>query len=253
MGLKLLDLCSGIGGISKAAEWAGIETVGFCEINKFCQKVLKKNWPDVPIFDDIKTLNREVLDNAGIGRINIMAAGYPCQPYSLAGERKGEDDDRALWPYLFENISELRPDWFVGENVAGHVSLGLDNVLSDLESIEYTAQSFIIPACSVGARHLRYRIFTVANNDSERMERSITRPILWEPDLSARQVGKPFQEAERRYDTYQSRLCRSLHRLPGGVDRVRSLGNAVVPQQIYPIFAAITEIERIKELVKAGA
>jgi len=243
--LRLLSLFSGIGGIDLAAKWAGMETVAFCEIDPFCQRVLRKHWPEVPIFPDIRLLTKEVLERAGISGIDIVAGGYPCQPYSLTGERRGEEDDRALWSYMFDRIQEIWPSWVIGENVIGHVSLGLDGVLSDLESIGYTAQPFIIPSCSVGARHQRYRVFTVAHNDSQRMERRAKRQILWQPDLSAREIGKSLQEAERRFNTHQSRLCRSLHGIPGGVDRVRSLGNAVVPQQIYPVLAAIVEIERM--------
>ncbi len=241
--LHMLDICSGIGGISLAADWAGIKTVGFVEINPFCQKVLKKHWPDVPIFPDIKTLTGGDLKRAGIKRVDIMAAGYPCQPYSNSGERKGSKDDRAIWPYIFARIQEIRPRWFIGENVAGHVSLGLDDVLSDLESDGYTCQSFIIPACAVGAYNKRDRVFIVSNSDSQRMKRGFTQPVLGKSYLQVRQVSQSFQEAERRFNTFESRLCRSLHGLPGGVDRVRSLGNAVNPYQIYPILKAIADIE----------
>lgn len=244
--LKMLSLFAGVGGMDLAAEWAGVETVAFCEIEPFCQRVLRKHWPHVPIFDDVKKLNKEELERAGISGINIVAGGYPCQPYSLTGERKGEKDDRALWPFMFDTIRELWPDWVIGENVAGHVSMGLDNVLSDLESINYTVQSFIIPACSVGAYHKRDRVITVAHPNSKRMERSFTESVLGQQTLSFGQISQPFQDAERRFNTFESRLCRSLHGLPNGVDRVRALGNAVVPQQIYPFFAAIAEIERLK-------
>ncbi|MDD3156999.1 DNA cytosine methyltransferase [Anaeromusa sp.] len=247
--MKMLSLFSGIGGIDLAAQWAGIETVAFCEIEPFCQKVLKKHWPNVPIFEDVKKLGREALEDAGIGRVDIVAGGYPCQPYSLTGERKGHEDDRALWPEMFRIISEVRPDWVIGENVAGHVSLGLDNVLSDLESVGYSTQAFIVPACSVGGYHRRDRVFTVANIDSKRVERSIKKQIFREPHIPFRQIGKSFQEAERRFDSFESRLCRSLYGLPNGVDRIKALGNAVVPQQIYPIFAAIAEIERCKDAI----
>ena len=247
--MKMLSLFSGIGGIDLAAQWAGIETVAFCEIETFCQKVLKKHWPSVPIFEDVKKLGKEALEDAGIGRVDIVAGGYPCQPYSLAGERKGHEDDRALWPEMFRIISEVRPDWVVGENVAGHVSLGLDNVLSDLESVGYSTQAFIIPACSVGGYHRRDRVFTVAHTDSKRMEGSTEKQVLWERNIQVKQTGKSFQKAEGRFNTFESRLCRSLYGIPNGVDRLKSLGNAVVPQQIYPIFAAIAEIEGCKDAI----
>lgn len=161
----MLDLFSGIGGISLAAEWAGIETVAFCEIESFCQKVLRKHWPDVPIFEDVKKLNKQALTDAGVignGRtIDIVAGGYPCQPFSHAGKRLGEEDDRHLWPEVFRIVRELRPTWVIGENVAGHVTLGLDDVLTDLESEGYQTRAFVLPAAAVGAPHRRDRVFVV--------------------------------------------------------------------------------------------
>ncbi|WMT42819.1 DNA cytosine methyltransferase [Paenibacillus sp. D2_2] len=240
-----LSLFSGIGGIDLAAEWAEMKTVAFCEREPFPQKVLKKHWPDAPIYDDVKTLTKERLEADGIdtGAIGIISAGYPCQPESYAGKRKGKDDNRWLWPEAFRIIQEIQPRWFVGENVAGHITMGLDSVLTDLESIDYEAQTFVIPAAAVGAFHRRDRVFIVANISSLRVEGSCAEQILGKSDLSIRQTGKSFQEAERRFNTFESRLCRTLHGLPNGVDRVKSLGNAVVPGQIYPILAAIKAID----------
>lgn len=168
--MRKLSLFSGIGGIDLAAHWAGMETVAFCEREPFPQKVLKKHWPNVPIYDDVCTLTAERLKEDGIigpGRaIDIISAGYPCQPFSHAGNRKGKEDDRHLWPEVHRLLQEIRPRWFVGENVAGHVTLGLDDVLSDLDDISYTAQAFIIPAASVGAPHRRDRVFIVAYSES---------------------------------------------------------------------------------------
>ncbi|GJM84245.1 hypothetical protein HMSSN139_67410 [Paenibacillus sp. HMSSN-139] len=160
-----LSLFSGIGGIDLAAHWAGMKTVAFCEREPFPQKVLKKHWPDVPIYDDVCTLTAERLKEDGIigsGRtIDIISGGYPCQPFSHAGKRQGKEDDRHLWPEVYRLLQEIRPRWFVGENVAGHVTLGLDDVLSDLGNIGYTAQPFIIPSAAVGAPHRRDRVFIV--------------------------------------------------------------------------------------------
>lgn len=172
----MLDLFSGIGGITLAAEWAGIETVAFCEIDPYCQKVLRKHWPDVPIFDDVRKLTKQTLIGAGVidddRTIDLISAGYPCQPFSVAGKRGGAEDDRHLWPEVFRLIKELRPTWVLGENVAGHVTLGLDDVLADLESIGYTAQAFVVPACAVGAPHRRDRVFIVAYSNSKRHDGS---------------------------------------------------------------------------------
>jgi DNA (cytosine-5)-methyltransferase 1 len=163
--MRKLSLFSGIGGIDLAAHWAGMETVAFCEREPFPQKVLRKHWPNVPIYDDVCTLTAERLKEdviIGPGRtIDIISAGYPCQPFSNAGKRQGKEDDRHLWPEVHRLLQEIRPRWFVGENVAGHVTLGLDDVLSDLGDIGYTAQPFIIPSSAVGAPHRRDRVFIV--------------------------------------------------------------------------------------------
>lgn len=168
--MNKLSLFSGIGGIDLAAEWAGMNTVAFCEREPFPQKVLRKHWPNVPIYDDVCTLSREVLERDGIitnaRAIDIISAGYPCQPFSNAGKRRGTEDDRHLWPEVKRLLEEIRPRWFLGENVAGHITLGLDIVLSDLESIGYTAQPVVIPACAVGAPHRRDRVFILGYTDS---------------------------------------------------------------------------------------
>ncbi|SIQ44868.1 DNA cytosine methyltransferase [Paenibacillus macquariensis] len=165
-----LSLFSGIGGDSLAAEWAGMKTVAFCEREPFPQKVLRKHWPDVPIYDDVCTLSADRLKEDGIigpGRtIDILSGGFPCQPFSIAGQKKGRDDDRDLWPEMFRIIQEIRPTWVVGENVANFVNMELERTLIDLESEGYETQTFIIPACGVDAKHQRYRTFVVAHTDS---------------------------------------------------------------------------------------
>lgn len=170
--MRMLSLCSGIDGIGLAAKWAGIETVAFCEIEPYPQKVLRKRFPGVSIFDDLRKLNKQMLIDAGVitedgsRTIDLICAGYPCQPFSHAGKRLGENDDRHLWPEVFRIIQELRPTWFFGENVAGHVTLGLDRVLADLDSANYSARPFLLPSAAVGAPHRRDRIFIVANSTS---------------------------------------------------------------------------------------
>ena len=159
--MKVLDLFSGIGGFSLGLERAGFETVAFCEIEEYPQKILKKHWPDVPLFTDIRQLNKQVLEENGIDSIELICGGFPCQPYSLAGNRKGKDDDRHLWPEMLRLINEIRPRWVIGENVAGFISMALDDVLSDLETAGYQAQSFVIPACAVNAIHRRDRVWIV--------------------------------------------------------------------------------------------
>jgi len=164
MKLKHLDLFSGIGGFSLGLEaTGGFETVAFCDIDKYSKKVLKKQWPNVKQYEDIKELNYGRLKADGIGPIDIITGGYPCQPFSIAGRKKGEEDPRHLWPEYFRLIKELRPSWVIGENVSGHIKLGLDTVLENLESEGYSARTFSISASSVGAKHQRERIWIVAN------------------------------------------------------------------------------------------
>ena len=156
--LKLLDLFSGIGGFSLGLErTGGFETVAFCEYDEKAQKVLKKHWPDVPIFKDVRTMDYD-------GTVDIITGGYPCQPFSLAGKRKGAEDDRHLWPSMFKLIQKHRPTWVIGENVAGHIKMGLDSVLADLESENYSTRTFVIPACAVNAPHRRDRLWIVGQS-----------------------------------------------------------------------------------------
>jgi DNA (cytosine-5)-methyltransferase 1 len=173
--LKHIDLFSGIGGFSLAFEATQkIETVAFCEIEEYPQKVLKKNFPNVPIYNDITELvnNESTRPIWGEGRwqeieCDILTGGYPCQPFSQAGKRKGEKDDRHLWPFMLEIIKQKRPKFIVAENVAGHITLGLDNVLFDLESEGYSARAVVLPASSVNAHHRRDRVWVIAQDELE--------------------------------------------------------------------------------------
>ena len=166
--LRHLDLFSGIGGFSLGLEaTGGFETVAFCDIEEYPRKILVKHWPDVKQYTDIKELNYDRLKSDGIisdnKKIDIITGGYPCQPFSVAGRKKGEEDPRHLWPEYLRLIKELRPTWVIGENVSGHIKLGLDTVLQNLESEMYSTRTFSISASSVGANHQRERIWIVAN------------------------------------------------------------------------------------------
>lgn len=168
--LTHLDLYSGIGGFALALADAGrrtdrnVHTIAFCEQDEFCQQVLKKHWPDVPIFDDVKTIPTD-----GLGRIDLVTGGFPCQPWSIAGKREGAEDKegRDLWPAMVALVEKLRPRFLLGENVRGFVNepMGLERSLSDLESIGYEAVPFIIPACSKNAPHRRDRVWIVAKSN----------------------------------------------------------------------------------------
>ena len=163
--MKHLDLFAGIGGFSLAARWAGWETVAAVEWNPYCQAVLKKNFPDAVIFGDIRTFNGARY----AGQVDIITGGFPCQPYSQAGKRAGNDDDRALWPEMLRVIREVAPAWVVGENVAGLLTMDggrvLAGILADLENAGYRPEIYSIPAVSVGAPHERERIWIVAHRD----------------------------------------------------------------------------------------
>ena len=163
--LRMLDLFSGIGGFSYAGEKlvGGYETVAFCEYDKHCQKVLRKHWPDTEIIDDVRELANDADRFRGL--VDIVVGGYPCQPFSLAGVRRGDKDDRHLWPEMLRIIQAVRPTWVIGENVAGHISMGLDEVLSDLEAEGYQARCFVIPAVAADARHRRDRCWIVGYSE----------------------------------------------------------------------------------------
>ena len=166
MKLNHLDLFSGIGGFSLGLEaTGGFETKAFCDIEEYPRQVLQKHWPHVKQYKDIKELNYERLKADGIDSIDIITGGYPCQPFSVAGLKKGEEDPGHLWPEYFRLIKECRPTWVIGENVPGHIKLGLDTVIKDLESEDYSVRPFSISAASVGANHQRERIWIVAYSE----------------------------------------------------------------------------------------
>ena len=163
-----VDLCSGIGGFALGFEWAGLSRpVMFCDIEPWSRKILAKHWPDVPIEEDVKVLANEPEKIPAGGRDTILTAGYPCQPFSHAGKRLGTEDDRHIWPHIREIVAQKRPAWCVFENVYGHVSMGLDQVLLDMETDDYSARGFIVPACGVDAPHRRDRIWIIGRNISD--------------------------------------------------------------------------------------
>jgi len=372
--LTHISLFTGIGGIDLAAEWAGFETVLMVENNAYCQKVLKKHWPDVPILEDIFNVNKETIQEAmantksresgqqeagdrgedisggseecsgraaiSIPSITLITGGFPCQPVSNAGKRKGKADDRWLWPEMLRIISEVRPTWVVAENVDGLKSMvewdsllkvddkeyteeevaesglsvgeirerrgrgSLEEILESLEAEGYKVKPFLIPACSVNAPHRRDRIFIVAHSEGSNVRQSEIksrdnkrkdteadrvglrvesgrpsedvagtntegpqrREVLREgggerlvgkgslgyssikglPDWAGGEMGQPgtLTEFERPSGREIERnFCGISHGISRRVDRLRCLGNAVVPQQIYPVLKAIADME----------
>ena len=285
MKLQHLDLFSGIGGFSLGLEaTGGFETKAFCDIEKYPRQVLQKHWPHVKQYEDIKELNYERLKADGIDSIDIITGGYPCQPFSIAGRQKGEQDPRHLWPEYFRLVKELRPTWVIGENVSGHIKLGLDTVIEDLESEDYSVRPFSISASSIGANHQRERIWILAHSRRSQWPRAELRgenenetrqenANQFERSSSTSEVDVANTNDERLQRQWQSRnqftsrfnssresseegqgtvgqgwwesepnMGRVAHGIPKRVDRLKSLGNSLVPQIPYYIGKTILEV-----------
>lgn len=193
--LTHLSLFSGIGGLDIAAEWAGFKTIGQCEWADYPTKVLEKHWPDVPRWKDIRTLTGESFyERTDRRTVDIISGGFPCQPFSVAGKRRGKEDDRYLWPEMVRVIKELRPAWVIGENVAGIVKMALPDILSELETCGYRARAFLIPACAVGARHRRYRVAIVGYSEHN--------------GLSAAEIARSIETAGRGQQKGKDAACK---------------------------------------------
>ena len=267
--MKHGSLFSGIGGFDLAAQWAGFENIFQVEIDNYCQKVLEKNFPNVKRYKDIKEFD----GTEYTGTIDIISGGFPCQPFSVAGKQKGAEDDRNLWPEMFRVIQEIRPAWVLGENVANIVNfVEFDNILADLEAAEYEVWPLIIPAVAVDAKHRRDRVWIVAHSNRLRMER--TRPKQQTAGISGKSknvlnsasVGWPQSEIEarnvsKRETKWESWTANSFNRyiwetepdvgrvangIPRRVDRLKGLGNAIVPQVAFRLFETIKKISRVK-------
>ena len=186
MVMRLIDLFSGIGGFSYAAEKlvGGYETVAFCEQDEFCQKVLRKHWKDVPIYDDVRTI-----DAARLGRIDIVAGGFPCQAVSQAGLQKATEDDRWLWDEMLRIIQDCKPRWVIGENVVGLININegvlFEQVQTDLEKEGYSVQSVVIPACAKNAPHRRDRVWIVGYSNATNTKR-----MGWEQRSKIREASE---------------------------------------------------------------
>ena len=312
--MKVLDLFSGIGGFSLGLERAGMQTVAFCEYDKKAQLVLKKHWPDVPIFNDIKELTNDilahtlstdgryrsnakdssnkdrssssvrgegvqskdretcsdnfkqggthegVLENTGrtlqqrsqLGgkdenetregtanqperssetpAIDLICGGFPCQPWSGAGKGKGHTDDRDLWPEMLRIIREVKPRWELGENVQGFINkeMGLRRTVSDLEGEGYQVRTFVIPACGVKAPHQRYRVWIIGRK----------RDVAHSKGKGSGSRGiTDFWDIEPN-------VGRVANGVPNRVDRLKQLGNSVVPQVVQQVGEAIMAADK---------
>jgi DNA (cytosine-5)-methyltransferase 1 len=225
--LRVISLFSGIGGIDLGLEATGyFKTVLFNEIDPFCQKVLKRHWPDVPIIADVKDVNGKEI------QADVVVGGFPCQPFSVAGKKGGSFDERYLWPEMLRVIKDAKPFIVIGENVPGiiNLSLGLETCIFDLETAGYEVQCFNIPACGVQAPHRRYRVFIIAmaNIDIKRLQGYGEKYQLRESKREKQTSGNSWWKSEPNVD-------RVAYGIPFRVDRIKALGNAVVPQISYVI------------------
>ena len=167
--MRVLSLFSGIGGFDIGLERAGMRTAAFCEFEPYCQAVLKRHWPEVPIYDDVRTLSADTLRRDGVWPIDVIAGGFPCQDLSYAGKRAGIEGERSgLWSEFARLIGEVRPRFAIMENVPGLLSAGHGRVLGDLAALGYDAVWDCVPASAVGAPHRRDRVWIVAYAPSER-------------------------------------------------------------------------------------
>ena len=257
--LTHLSLFSGIGGLDLAAEWAGFTTVGQCEFADYPTKVLEKHWPDVPRWRDVRALTKESFyERTGLRTVDVLSGGFPCQPFSVAGKQKGKGDDRYLWPEMLRVITELRPRCVVGENVPGILRIAAGQVVEDLERAGYHVVMFNFEAAAVGAWHRRSRVFfvgiaDVADADGKGLQGREQRApagecceTVYNAMCGGRYGGTWREQLQEFADgccwAAEPDVGRVAHGVPHRVDRLKCLGNAVVPQQAYPIFRALKEI-----------
>ena len=259
--LKVLDLFSGIGGFSLGLESTGFfETIAFVEKDEFCQKVLKKNFNNIPIEGDIRNVKGDKY------KADVVTGGFPCQPFSVAGKRKGTDDDRYLWDETIRVVRECKPKWFIGENVEGLVNIQegmvLRQVQNDLEKEGFEVQCIIIPASGIGAWHQRKRIWIIGCNvsnsntrfgirENEEIQTRGNTSTNGSKDVS--NSDSNFTKQQTWWQT-QSDLCG----VPNGVsyeldkdraNRIKALGNSIVPQIARELGLAIMEAEKDRKSV----
>jgi DNA (cytosine-5)-methyltransferase 1 len=241
--LRLLDLFSGLGAFSLGLERSGLcETVAFCEKDEYCRAVLRRHWPEVPIYDDVCILTADALQRDGIA-VDAICGGFPCQDISRAGTGLGLDGERSgLWSEYSRLIRELRPKFVFVENVAALLDRELGDVLRDLSVSGYDAEWSIVSACSMGAPHMRQRVFIVAYPNGFH-----GRPRLWH---STAHQNRPIQEIDsfessrarfRARLANPSELYRGADGLAHGMERNRAIGNSLLPKIPELIGHAILE------------
>lgn len=221
------SLFTGVGGFDIASEWMGWNNVFQCDIDDYCLSVLEKQFPNAIRHKDI----RQLAATEYKGRIDVLSGGIPCQPYSISNQNKREDDSRKLWPEMLRVAECIGSAWIVIENVANFKNLALDGVISDLEAIDYTTETFILPAIAVGAIHRRDRIWIVAHSNKKRFKER--RHERKQAAGTSRDIQWPTE----------SPICGADDELSGWVDQIAALGNAIVPNVAYEIYKAIDQFE----------
>ena len=269
------SLFSGIGGFDLASEWMGWENVFHCEYDPFCQKVLKHHFPNSKLYKDVRKFDATNY----LGRVDILTGGFPCQPFSSAGKRKGTEDERHLWPEMLRVIREVSPKYVVGENVRGLLNwsggLVFEEVCADLENEGYEVTPYLLPACGKNAPHRRDRIWFIANstkrNDGrntrsvsskEEEERICERNEIPKSTLSGEVFGSSKNSDEngqvRNWENFptQPPICGRDDGIPRELDTItfpkwrkesiKAYGNAIVPQVAFEIFKAIQKMEDLE-------
>jgi DNA (cytosine-5)-methyltransferase 1 len=240
--ITVATLCSGIGGPELAFEAAGFTVIWHAEIDPFCCEVLREHWPTVPNLGDITTIDWNAVETPA-----VLHASYPCQPFSFAGNRRGSQDERHLWPFVRDAIRVLRPRVVVLENVAGHLSLGFDEVLADLAALGFDAEWSIVSACSVGAPHVRRRLFVVAHpggngqsTEGEDLQGARRLSQVGAEPARGCGVGRPKPRAWLP----EPDVGRVVDGIPGRVvaRHLHALGNAVVPAAASVVVARVVDV-----------
>lgn len=231
--LTVGSLFSGIGGLDLGLERAGMHVIWQSEIDTHASNVLAKHWSGTPNLGNVTTIDWDTTP-----RPDVICGGYPCQPFSLAGYRRGEQDERHLWPYVHEAIGRLRPRYAVLENVRGHLTLGGTRVIADLANLGYCAEWHLVRASAFAAPHRRERLFIVAYPTGQYVENTVFDLMARE---SPQQLGRgTWADAPGTpWEENQPALAGMDDGVPRRVDRVKALGNAVVPQVAEAIGRAI--------------
>ena len=229
----VIAFCAGYGGIERGLDLTGVEhrVIAYVEIEAFCianlvAKMETGELPPAPIYTDLKTFPAHLFRD----RVDLITGGYPCQPFSSAGKRLGEDDPRHLWPHIRRHIQAIRPVRCFFENVEGHISLGLSSVISDLESDDYQSTWGIFSASEVGAPHQRKRVYIMGNSDSAFSKRGGIPSRVDKEHANTNGRGNEVRDEAPQQWLFEPRVGRVVDGGSDRVDRLRLLGNGVVPQ-----------------------